>query len=171
MVKDDWDKETQTIRPLGAKTKQPSNNARKAIIVDRPLPQFLTSSEIKPVARASFAVLKKGALANVNRATAEKFKKGEIIIEARLDLHGVRTHDAKQLVEQFIERCFNEQKRYLLLITGKGFHGEGTIYQEMPHWLNGSSIRSKIVAFTSAHPKDGGDGALYVLLKKVLIEE
>ncbi len=58
-------------------------------------------------------------------------------------------------------------RRRVLVITGKGRDfGEGVLRDAVPRWLNEDSIRPMIRAFSHAAPKHGGEGALYVLLKR-----
>lgn len=97
-------------------------------------------------------------------------KKGSISWQARLDLHGYRTEQAKDILLQFIEQAQAKAFRCLLLIHGKGGkHGEAPVLKNLVNrWL--SQIPA-VLAFHSAVPKDGGNGAVYVLLKRHLDED
>lgn len=159
-----WGKVAETIRPLNQKSKKPTLKERKTIIIDRPV--LSKEGGDHKVKAQFFPFLEKGKLIDTNSTTAEKLKTGNVQIEDRLDLHGVTAARAKTLVENFIISCYQEQKRYLLIVTGRGAHGCGIIYSEIEHWLNQPNLRPYLVAFTPAHAKDGGEGALYVLIKK-----
>jgi DNA-nicking Smr family endonuclease len=56
----------------------------------------------------------------------------------------------------------------LLIVTGKGARGggEGVLRQALPRWLNMPDLRERVLAFASAHPRHGGAGAFYILLKR-----
>jgi DNA-nicking Smr family endonuclease len=94
-------------------------------------------------------------------------QKGAIPWEARLDLHGLHRDEAKEALSQFIHHQIQNHKRSLLIIHGKGGQ-EGSppvIKNLVNRWL---PQFSDVLAFHSACPKDGGNGAVYVLLKKYL---
>lgn len=92
-------------------------------------------------------------------------KNGEIPWEARLDLHGMKTDAAREALSHFIQAQAQQNKRCLLIIHGKGGH-EGAppvIKNLINRWL---PQFDEILAFHSAKAKDGGHGAVYVLLKR-----
>lgn len=94
-----------------------------------------------------------------------QLKNGQIPYEARLDLHGLRPDAAQESLCHFIEQHRQLGHRCLLVIHGKGGkHGESPILKNhVNHWLQ---QLPHVLAFHSAIPKDGGSGALYVLLKR-----
>lgn len=115
-----------------------------------------------------------GISAGIDRNTAEKFRRGEFRIERRLDLHGYTENDAFEAVDNFIKTAYIQGKRCILIVTGKGlphpdddiFTPRGLLREKVPQWLNRAEIRPLILSFTHALPKDGGDGALYILLRR-----
>ena len=91
-------------------------------------------------------------------------------MQAHIDLHGLRKDEAHAEVEMFITASRTAGRRCVLVITGKGrpgVEGGGVLKRAVPRWLNEPSLRSQVLAFATAQPKDGGAGALYVLLKRV----
>lgn len=118
--------------------------------------------------------LKVGETANIDRRTAEKFKRGEWPIQRRLDLHGLTEKSAYDEVEKFITGAYRQGLRCVLIITGKGYQREsddwygtrGVLREQVPHWLNNPVMRPLVLAFSYALPADGGEGALYVLLRR-----
>lgn len=94
----------------------------------------------------------------------KQLKQGEIVKQARLDLHGLHLSDARESLVQFITNSHASGFRCVLIIHGKGgLHGEVSILKShVNHWLKQFT---EILAFHSTLPKDGGTGALYVLLK------
>ena len=99
----------------------------------------------------------------LDRRTAERLRRGQIEIEARIDLHGMRQHEAHQALRDFILRAQSQGYRCVLVITGKGEGGEGVLRRNVPGWL---SQMPGILKAQEAQPKDGGFGALYVYLKR-----
>jgi DNA-nicking Smr family endonuclease len=117
--------------------------------------------------------LSHGDMPELNKGSARRMKRGKMQIDARLDLHGYRQSEAFSILSNFISYSFQENKRCVLVITGKGLHhagfGEqkaGILKKMVPVWLNEEPNRSQILSFSHAKPSDGGVGALYVLLKK-----
>ena len=98
----------------------------------------------------------------LDRRTALRLKRGELAIEARLDLHGLTQEEARRALDRFILRAAKAQQRLLLVITGKS----GILRQAVPRWLEESESRALILAATEARPKHGGSGALYLLLRR-----
>ncbi len=117
--------------------------------------------------------LSHGDTPGLDKRSAQRMKRGQMQIEARLDLHGHHQDEAHRALNGFISGAANAGKRCVLVITGKGLKMDGSnerqigILREMvPRWLNEEPNRSRILSFNHATPADGGTGALYVLLKK-----
>ena len=96
-----------------------------------------------------------------------KIKKGNLLIEKKLDLHGFTQKEAKKELGIFLNDCISQNKRLVLVITGKG-HVEkgGVIKNNISKWLNEKNTRTKILGFDYASPRHGGTGAIYIFLKK-----
>lgn len=102
----------------------------------------------------------------LDRRSAERLKRGQRPIEARLDLHGMTQEEAHPALDHFLARADAAGQRCVLVITGKGGRGGGVLRAAVPRWLNEAPNRARLLAFTPAQPKDGGGGALYVLLRR-----
>jgi len=105
----------------------------------------------------------------MDKRTARRLKRGQLGIDARLDLHGHVQATAHRALESFLERSFYEGHRTVLVITGKGKRGTGQIgvlKEAVPRWLNQMPIRDWVTGFSFAAVKDGGDGALYIRIKR-----
>jgi DNA-nicking Smr family endonuclease len=87
-------------------------------------------------------------------------------LAARIDLHGLNHDRARATLEGFLKRAQAEGYRAALVITGKGKTGEGVIRRFAPEWLSSPSLRPIVAGVSEAHRKHGGEGALYVALKK-----
>ncbi len=110
-----------------------------------------------------------GTIAGVDRATAERLRRGGLVIDGRLDLHGLTQDEAHAALERFLGGSAARGRRCVLVITGKGLgdgFGRGVLRQAVPRWLNEPPNRARILAVMPAQPKHGGAGALYVLLKR-----
>ncbi len=115
-----------------------------------------------------------GDTAGVDRRTATRLRRGQLAIEGKLDLHGFKQPQARRALDTFIGKAAEDGRRCLLVITGKGervgveegWRGSGVLREAVPVWLNDPANRDHILSFCHAQPRDGGDGALYVLLKR-----
>lgn len=87
-------------------------------------------------------------------------------LEARLDLHGLDQDRAREVLTRFIVRAQEEGCRAALIITGKGVRGDGVLRQRTPEWLAEPSLRHVVAGISQAHRRHGGDGALYVAIKR-----
>ena len=112
----------------------------------------------------------------MDRRTEEKLRKGQISIEATLDLHGMVQREAYPALENFMTRAVQRKLRCVLVITGKGKSKlatdniiepeQGVLKKNVPHWLKSSSINTHILKIVPAHVKHGGSGALYIYLRR-----
>ena len=141
----------------------------------------LVINEIKPSLRYeglynhnSFNELELGCTDNIDKNTASKFVKGAYRIDARIDLHGYTEKQAVDEVYEFIKNSYIQNKRCLLIITGKGvktddtpwYESKGVIKQALISWINHPKIRPFVLSVSQAKQSDGGSGAFYVLLKR-----
>jgi DNA-nicking Smr family endonuclease len=85
-------------------------------------------------------------------------------IDARVDLHGMTFERARATLHAFLHRAHRDGARAVLVITGKG--GEGILKRHTPEWLAEPEVRAKVAGVSQAHRKHGGEGALYVALKR-----
>jgi len=92
--------------------------------------------------------------------------RGRYPIEARLDLHGMTQEEAHRALSGFVVRSRAAGRRVVLVITGHGRVSGGILKAAVPRWLNEPELRRHVLAITGAQPRDGGTGALYLLLRK-----
>lgn len=85
---------------------------------------------------------------------------------ARIDLHGMDQDRARAALEGFILRAWDDGHRSVLVITGKGARGGGVLRRRAPEWLGGPALRAAVAGISEAHKRHGGEGALYVALKR-----
>lgn len=144
------------VRPIsGSKNRKTSLRADK----NSALPDTQKSAPMPVDVRS-------GEHAGLNRSTLRRLKQGEMDIAARLDLHGMTAAQAERRLYRFIETAALAQHRCVLVITGKGANGMGVLRRQVPLWLKSPPLSQNILALSSAKPADGGDGALYVMLRR-----
>jgi len=143
--------------PVKSPAKKP---AKKKLPVAAPRPV--------PVARPTPPPdISAGDYAGMDRRTAERFRRGKLPIEGRLDLHGHYQDAAHETLNRFITESAARGKRKVLVITGRGSReGSGVLRERLPQWLNQPPCRAHVLAFTPARPQHGRDGAFYVLLRR-----
>lgn len=104
-----------------------------------------------------------------------RLSKGRLDPEARLDLHGMTLDRAHGALTRFITTARLRGQRLVLVITGKGRDSvedgpiprrRGALRHEVPHWLRAAPLESMVLEVRHAHRRHGGDGALYVYLRK-----
>jgi len=101
----------------------------------------------------------------VSKQTLRRLKRGYWPIQDRLDLHGLRQDDAKRQLATFLNNALLNQLRCIHIIHGKGLSskdGVPVLKNSVGFWLAGNP---SVLAFCQAEPKNGGSGAVMVLLK------
>ena len=100
--------------------------------------------------------------------------RGRDAIDARIDLHGMTQSEAHDALVRFVRRAQSNGARLVLVVTGKGSgpsrDGErerGVLRRQVPLWLALPEFRPLIVGFDEAHVAHGGEGALYVRLRRI----
>ena len=171
-----WHQVTRSIRPLRrsgpAATPPPMPDRRPADppASRAPRPPTATADSGPPAAPP----------AGLDRGLARRLRRGEITIEARIDLHGLTRDEAHAALNRFLARSRRAGRRCVLVITGKGGRragsgddapfmqrdGPGVLRSLVPDWLETGENRARVLAYRTARPGDGGDGAFYVLLRR-----
>jgi len=104
-----------------------------------------------------------------------KLKRGKLTPERRIDLHGMTLSQAHPALIRFIMEAHTDQKRLVLVITGKGDRKDpkgpfevqrGVLRRQVPMWLSAPPLNAYILQSVPSHQKHGGDGALYVYLRR-----
>lgn len=138
--------------------------------VVRPEHRPLANPHPPPVLpRSPLPELTHGHAPGLERQMSSRLKKGRVVIEGRIDLHGHSQDQARRALDAFIAGAAAAGRRCVLVITGKGSgrdDGTGVLRRVVPWWLNVAPNRERVLAFSYAAPRDGGEGALYVLLRR-----
>ena len=87
-------------------------------------------------------------------------------IGAHIDLHGLGQDQARAMLERFVLEAWGEGLRAVLVITGKGLRGDGILRRMTPEWLAAAHLRHVVAGVSEAHRRHGGEGALYIALKR-----
>jgi DNA-nicking Smr family endonuclease len=98
-----------------------------------------------------------------------RLRRGGLPIDARLDLHGMGVREARGQLELFLRTMRSRGERCVLVIHGKGAHspqGTGILRGEISAWLSQGGSSQHVAAFATASDHDGGEGAVYVLLRR-----
>jgi DNA-nicking Smr family endonuclease len=105
---------------------------------------------------------------HLDRPTLGKIAKGQLAIDARIDLHGMTQADAHGTLLGFLHRANAAGHRHLLVITGKGRSkgGDGVLRRAVPGWFGTAAFRGLVSAWATAAHHHGGEGALYVRLRR-----
>lgn len=160
-----WSRYTKSVTPMHPKKSVgfTSNLApkKKRPAASHPLQSPKSNSNAAPVRQM------------IDGATSRKLRRGKLPVDGRIDLHGLRQNEAYDALHRFIHASSAKGRRCVLVITGKGrsetrdgYEQPGVLRRKVPDWLQTGSLAPLIVGFETAHIRDGGDGALYVLLRR-----
>ena len=108
--------------------------------------------------------------------THRRMRRGKLEPEARIDLHGLTLDRAQPALAGFVRASHAAGRRLVLVITGKGRADDGggdwtgrrpgALRRQVPMWLHGPGLAGMVQQVTPAHRRHGGDGALYVYLRR-----
>jgi DNA-nicking Smr family endonuclease len=162
-----WQRAMRGVKPL-APRREPAPAPPPA---PRAEPATLTARAALPQRSAPLPALALDRTAGYDRANAERLKRGKHPVEARLDLHGMTQSEAHRALAGFIRVSRAAGKRCVLVITGRGSakgpnSGGGVLRAAVPRWLDEPEFRPHLLAIAPAQPRDGGTGALYVMLRR-----
>jgi len=105
------------------------------------------------------------ARAGIQQKARKKLRRGELPIEEELDLHGYTVNEAKTAIQDFLFECKRQHIRYIRIIHGKGYRSDQKIPVLKTHVAYWLPQLPDVLAFSSAQARDGGTGAIYVILK------
>ncbi len=162
-----WDSVARQVKPLRKKPRV----GKTAAPVSEPPPMRTTASP-RPIPSNSAPKPGKPAvppLAPLGRRERSRLSKGRSEIDARLDLHGMTQTRAHRTLLGFLQRAHHDGLTFVLVITGKGVVGNaerGVLRRQVPQWLALPEFRTLVVGFEQAHIGHGGEGALYVRIRR-----
>ncbi len=110
------------------------------------------------------------AIGAIDRREKRRLARGLEAIDRRIDLHGKTQSEAHAALLAFLHRAQAEGARFVLVITGKGglagSAGRGVLKRQVPLWLRQAEFRGYVLAAEDAHRAHGGEGALYIRLRR-----
>lgn len=165
-----WESVARQIKPLRKKPRmakpaaapvaelrasKPASSPRPSPSVHAPKPSELAAPPLAPLGRRD----------------RSKLSRGRHEIDARLDLHGMTQTRAHRALHGFLQRAHHDGLTFVLVITGKGKIGgaeaeRGVLRRQVPQWLSLPEFRPLVVGFEEAHIGHGGEGALYVRIRR-----
>jgi DNA-nicking Smr family endonuclease len=151
-----WSMVAATVHPLTGRSEP-----RKA------MPQTLDApARIEPKRADEAKKRRREALEGIEPNRKHRIAKEREEIGARIDLHGMTQDRARAALEGFLARAWAEGWRAVLVITGKGVQGDGVLKKRVPDWLGAAHLAHIVAGISEAHRRHGGEGALYVALKR-----
>lgn len=160
---DEWFEEIKKCKKLSSNIVKREINKNKVPVVSRVVeqPDFC-------VVDYNYKLSKNSTL-GIDRKLDKKLKSGNFIPDRIIDFHGMTLEKAFYSLIYNVEKAQKDGLRFLLIITGKGKgtkEGRDSIKSKIETWMKHPNISSKVIKYVDAQPKDGGTGALYVLIKK-----
>jgi DNA-nicking Smr family endonuclease len=103
---------------------------------------------------------------DLDRRSWLKLRRGNYPIDARIDLHGLTQAEAHDRLGTFLAAAQVRGNRCVLVITGRGVRHGGTLRAMTPRWLEEAPNRARVLSYAQAQVHHGGEGALYILLRR-----
>jgi DNA-nicking Smr family endonuclease len=166
-----WESVAKQIKPLRKKPR-PAKGEAAAPAADAPNAGISAASPRPPASTKITGAPKPEPprLAPLGRRERSQLSRGRKEIDARLDLHGMTQTRAHHALSGFLQRAHSDGLTFVLVITGKGKIGaeseRGVLRRQVPQWLGLPEFRALVVGFEEAHIGHGGEGALYVRIRR-----
>jgi DNA-nicking Smr family endonuclease len=166
-----WNAFTRAIAPLRAE-RRPDAETQTVEEPESPAPlaQPAKTLATRPGAPPPVAATPlPPTLTPLGRRLRQRVARGREAIDGRLDLHGLTQSEAHAALLRFLRSASAREARLVLVITGKGSRnlGErGVLKRQVPQWLGLPKFRTFVIGFEDAHVAHGGDGALYVRIRR-----
>ena len=168
-----WRTVTKTVIPYGEKFEFNDVELTESAEIDNivstkaPVTRIPTESYQPPTQRPK-PIRKLTELNPIDRPVHKKIAKGRVTINARIDLHGLTQQIAHRVLYDFLTDAYLGGNRHVLVITGKGTSsgGRGILRQVVPDWFQKSEFKEFVSGYRVSAQHHGGDGALYVRLRK-----
>lgn len=157
-----WSVVAATVRPMPGRAPLPIPPASARAAAAAATPLHITATRT-----AGFSPpVKRAGPDPIEPNRKRRLERGRAPLEATLDLHGLDQDRAERVLKSFLIDGYERGLRAALIITGRGVHGDGVLRRRTPEWLGAADLRHVVAGFSQAHQKHGGDGALYVALKR-----
>lgn len=166
-----WESVARQAKPLRKKPRSPKVSAEAA--EESPVAPKLAPVSKLPATPRKIPVTPQAPppLAPLGRRERSQLSRGRKEIDARLDLHGMTQTKAHRVLLNFLHHAHESGMAFVLIITGKGRtvgpeSERGVLRRQVPQWLGLPEFRSFVIGFEEAHIGHGGEGALYVRIRR-----
>jgi DNA-nicking Smr family endonuclease len=167
-----WTMFTRAIEPLH--TAPPPAGSEPEAAEMAALAQPAKTLALRPGAPPPAVEKAPPSLTPLGRRLRQRVARGKEAIDGRLDLHGLTQSEAHAALLRFLRSASAREARLVLVITGKGSSnmggrgdGErGVLKRQVPQWLGLPEFRAFVIGFENAHVAHGGEGALYVRIRR-----
>ena len=159
-----WESYTREVNPIRKKRLKLRASQNMA---DKAAARSAASTE--PVELTKISVsrsLDRDVFKSLERNREKSLRLGDIVIDAKLDLHGMTRVEAFETLVNFMHKKTKAGKRTYLIITGKGRGGEGVLRRNLESWISQLPEAKSVLALRPGAPKHGGEGAFYVVMRK-----
>lgn len=172
-----WQRVTATVRPIARRALRPASPEAESIIT--PAAVVKKRGRVPPprLPAATPVAQQKPLADTLDGGWDRRLRRGVVQPDWAIDLHGHTLDSARRTLDSALDQALAEGVRVLLLITGKpprdgddgndGRPRRGLIRASIAGWLQSSRHAARIAAVRNAHPRHGGAGALYVVLRRI----
>jgi DNA-nicking Smr family endonuclease len=162
-----WSAVARTVKPLRQGRKPLPTTRHKAAGSEAPRPAKKAAAVSPSVAAPRSAT----PPISIDRREKRQLARGRTAIDAHIDLHGMTQAQAHGALLRFLHGAQASGAKFALVVTGKGAPNaprgaRGVLRQQVPLWLALPEFRACVLGFDVAHVGHGGEGALYVRLRK-----
>jgi DNA-nicking Smr family endonuclease len=162
-----WARVVATVRPLRGAVPPPAEGEA----APEPPPADLPQAQPKPPPPPALAPHRKAPGTTLDGTWDRRLSRGMVAPDCVVDLHGHNLATAYALLDRRLDEAVRDGARLLLLVTGKPPGPErpvkrGAIRAAVGDWLAASRHAGDIAAVRNAHPRHGGGGALYIVLRR-----
>ena len=164
-----WSQVARSVRPMRGKSWPPEREAAD----DAASHRHGAKSLVNPVSHPPYQAPppkphKQSPSAAIDLPTRKKLAKGRVAIDGTIDLHDLDQAEAHGRLLAFLYQAHASRSRHVLVITGKGtsLGSAGILRRAVPQWLATAPFAGIVSGFDSAARHHGGDGAIYVRLRR-----
>jgi DNA-nicking Smr family endonuclease len=154
-----WGWITADVTPLPGRKKPPQSPAPAKAVKTRIVPPVPASPLPTPAKTGTPG-------RDVDRRTQQRLERGQIDIDATLDLHGYGQDRAREALRGFVMSAHAQGMRCVLVITGKGKDGKGVLRSRLSEWVDEAPLNLVVLRTAQARQRQGGGGAFYILLRR-----
>jgi DNA-nicking Smr family endonuclease len=166
-----WRGIARSVKPLRKRAARPAADAKPAVAPPAKAAKIAKAAKPTKAAPPPAKATPPPRPASLPRREKQQLARGRVAIDKRIDLHGLTQAEAHTALGHFLRRAQHDGARFVLVITGKGARASdaerGVLRRQVPHWLGLPELRDIVLGFEEAHVTHGGEGALYVRLRKL----